>query len=237
MPFEDCIYFGDTKNMPYGEKSKEQLIEFSYKIFKFFEKQNVKAVVMACNTTSSQAYEALKDKFNFKIYPVTQSVTNVLAKLPIERIGVFATHATINSHAYANGIKKLNPHMTVTEMACPDWVRIVEDKTGDTPQSIEKIKSKMDEMLLYKPQKIVLGCTHYPYLLEQLKTFADVDTFINPAISFVQFIKEDLAKSGLLTDKTTSGYEEFYVSAAAKSFQEAGSMFYEIKSLPEIINL
>ena len=69
------MYFGDTKNMPYGEKTKEELITFSKKIFDFFEKQGVKAVVMACNTTSANVYDTLKNNYNYKIYPIIQSVT------------------------------------------------------------------------------------------------------------------------------------------------------------------
>ena len=74
--------------MPYGEKTKDELIKFSGNIFEFFEKQQVKAVVMACNTTSANVYNELKDNYPFKIYPIIQSVTNILAKLPVTTIGV-----------------------------------------------------------------------------------------------------------------------------------------------------
>ena len=67
LPNENCLYFGDTKNMPYGEKNEEQLIEFADNIFKFFEEKGAKAVIMACNTTSAVTYEKLKDKYKFKI--------------------------------------------------------------------------------------------------------------------------------------------------------------------------
>ena len=86
LPSEDCLYFGDTKNMPYGEKSEKELIEFADRIFKFFEQKQVKAVVMACNTTSAVTYEKLKEKYNFKIYPIIQSVTKLLASKPVKRI-------------------------------------------------------------------------------------------------------------------------------------------------------
>lgn len=223
--------------MPYGEKSKVQLIKFSNDIFKFFEEKNVKAVIMACNTTSSTVYDTLKNNYNFKIYPIIQSVTGILANLPIERLGVFATHATINSHAYANGINKKNKKITVTEIACPDWVKIVENKTETKPESRIKIKLHMDEMLKSAPQKIVLGCTHYPYLINQLKEYAPEEMFINPAEHFAKFIKKDLSENNLLSDKTSEGCETFYVSANPEQFKSAGSMFYEVKSMPELIKL
>ena len=92
-------------------------------------------------------------------------------------------------------------------------------------------------MLALKPEKIVLGCTHYPYLINQLKQFAPENIFINPAKAFAEFIKEDLCKNNLLSDKTSKGLEKFYVSAAPENFKLAGSMFYEINELPELISL
>lgn len=229
------MYFGDTKNVPYGEKTKEELITLSKKIFDFFETKKVKAVVMACNTTSANVYDSLKNNYDFKIYPIIQSVGNVFAQMPIKRLGVFATQATINSHAYSRVINTLNKDIEVIELSCPDWVRIVEGKQENTPKSLAKIKSKTEEMLKYKPDKIILGCTHYPYLINQLKQFAQEDLFINPADAFVQFIKDDLSIDDLLTDKKTRGFEHIYVSADPENFKSAGSMFYNITIPPELV--
>ena len=164
LPNENYLYFGDTLNMPYGEKTQEELIEIARKIFDFFNEQNVKAVVMACNTTSAMTYDILKNDYNFKIYPIIQSVAKVMSSLPIKKLGIFATPATINSHAYSREINKLNPTINVTEIACPAWVRIVEENRLNQPQSIEQIKEKAQEMLKNNPEKIILGCTQYPYL-------------------------------------------------------------------------
>ena len=238
MPEESCVYFGDTQNMPYGEKTKDELIDFSKKAFSFFETQKVKAVVMACNTTSATVYESLKDNYSFKLYPIIQSVTKIIAGLPVEKIGVFATPATINSHAYAEGIKKYNKGKQIVELACPEWVRIVENKEENTPEAIEKIKSKLDEMLLCNPDKIILGCTHYPFLLKQLSAMCDESKFINPAVAFAQFIKEDLIARNMHTDFSGKGQDIFYASAAVDKFIAAGSLFYDLSySKVELIRL
>ena len=156
LPNENYLYFGDTKNMPYGEKSEQQLIEFADRIFKFFEKQNAKAVVMACNTTSAITYEKLKDNYNFKIYPIIQTVCSTLAGLDgVKSLGVIATPATINSHAYSKGIAKYNKDMKVYELAAPNWVRIVEEHRIHQPQSIEQIKEILEVMKKNNPDKIV----------------------------------------------------------------------------------
>ncbi len=223
--------------MPYGEKTKEQLIEFSDKIFKFFESKGVKAVVMACNTTSATAYSSLKYNYNFKIYPIIQSVAQIIANMGIKRVGVLATIATINSHAYSKEIYKYNPDMEVLELACPQWVRIVEEKRENEPECEKLITAKLAEMLWYSPEKIILGCTHYPYLLGILTKYADAEKFIDPAEYFAKAIKEDLASHGLLNPQTEEGYEKFYVSSSPENFKNAGSMFYNIKTLPELIKL
>ena len=127
--------------MPYGEKSEEQLIEFADKIFKFFEAKKAKAVIMACNTTSAVTYEKLKDNYNFKVYPIIQSVCSTIAKLEnVKKLGVIATPATINTHTYYKEIKKYNPDMEVFELAAPNWVRIVEEHRIDAPQSILQVQ-------------------------------------------------------------------------------------------------
>ena len=234
LPCEDYLYFGDTKNMPYGEKTKEQLIEFADKIFRFFETQGAKAVVMACNTTSAITYETLKNNYKFKIYPIIQSVSRVIAKSDYKKIGVFATPATINSHAYSKEIHRYNNNIEVFEIACPEWVRIVEENKQNQPQSVIQVKEKLEEMEIFNPEKIILGCTHYPYLMNLLKKFMPEETFIDPSISFAKFIKDDLAKENLLSSKTTLGSEKFYVSSSPENFKQAGSLFYDIKELPEL---
>ena len=228
LPNEDYIYFGDTKNMPYGEKTKDQLLEYADRIFNFFKSKNAKAVVMACNTTSSVIYDDVKDKYGLKIYPVIQSCAKILAEMPVKRIGVFATNATVNSGAYKKEIQKFNPDIDVIQIACPEWVKIVEE--NKVSQSSDKVKLKLDEMLKCNPDKIVLGCTHYPYLLSVLSEFAPRDKFIDPSMFFAKFIKDDMEKSGLLT--SGSGDEEIFVSANPENFKKAAKLFYDLKDLP-----
>jgi glutamate racemase len=237
LPNENFIYYGDTLHMPYGEKTKEELIQYSDKIFRFFEEKGCKAVVMACNTTSSVVYEEVKNKYNFKLYPIVQSVSEILSKLPIERLGIFATRVTISSNAYQKEIAKYNPNIKVFGQFCPKWVHIVEEHSMDNPQNIEIIKTDLMKMLQNNPEKIVLGCTHYPFLLDVLSKFASKDLFIDPAISFAQYIKDDLEHAGLLNESKTQAIEEFYVSSNPSNFKTSSKMFYEVKDLPKLLPL
>ena len=220
--------------MPYGEKTKEQLIEYSSKAFEFFESKNVKAVVMACNTTSAVVYEELKNKYQFKLYPLIQSVSKVFGDMQVKSLGVFATPATINSHAYSKWINKYNPNIVVTEISCPEWVKIVENNETETQNAIISVEKKMKQMIEYNPDKIILGCTHYPYLIKQLSKYAPKEIFINPANTYAKFIKSDLAENDMLNNSTVNGKDEFYVTANLKKFTKAGSRFYNVHNVIEV---
>ncbi len=190
---------------------------------------------MACNTTSANVYDEYKNSFDYILYPIIQTCAKVIAELDIKRLGVFATSATIASGAYSREIKKYKQDIKIFEMSCPGWVQIVENNKQDDDLSIELIKENLDRMLENNPDKIILGCTHYPFLLDVLSKFAPKDMFIDPSSYFAQYIKEDLENKNLLNDNT-SGKETFLVSANASEFKQASKMFYNLKELPHIIN-
>ena len=230
MPDEKYAYFGDLKNLPYGEKTKDELIKIGKNIFDFFLSMDVKAVVMACNTTSALLYDKVKNEYPFKIYPVIQTVAKYLSELKVENLGIFATAATINSHAYKNEILKYNSNINIFEQACPAWVKIVENKDF-SENNVKIIKNDLEKMLANNPQRIVLGCTHYPYLLNVLKEFAPKDLFINPAEKFAQLIAQDMKNNNLKSDNKENS-QTFYVSKSPEQFIETAKIFYEIKNTP-----
>ena len=235
LPLEDTIYFGDLKNLPYGNKSKEELDYFAANILDFFKTKNVKAVAIACNTSSALAYDSIKNNYDFKIYPIIQSCAKVISSLDISRIGVFATNATVNSGTYSREINRYNPNISVKEIACPNWVSIVESGNQFNKKNIEDIATHLDKMKAFNPDKIVLGCTHYPYLMSALTKFMPANVFIDPAKIFAEYIKNDLEKNHLL--KESEGYEEFYVSANPEAFLRNSKLFYDIKKLPILVEL
>ena len=236
LPFENYIFYGDTIHVPYGSKSKEELLSYSEKILKFFEKKRCKAVVMACNTTSSVIYDDIKDKYNFELYPVVQSVSKMLSTLPVNILGVFGTKVTIESDAYPREIAKYNSSMKVCGQYCPEWVKIVENNLLNDASSINTVKNDLNLMLKNNPEKIVLGCTHYPYLLSILSKFAPIDMFIDPAVYLAEYIKNDLKLKSLIAT-SNNGTEEFYVSSNPKQFRISASMFYKLEENPQLLVL
>jgi glutamate racemase len=228
LPNENTIYFGDLKNLPYGNKSQDELIGFARKILDFFSTKDVKAVIIACNTSSALAYEHIKGDYSFKIYPIIQSSAKLIANMELQRIGVFATIGTVNSGAYKKEIQKYDPNINVKEIACPNWVSIVEGLVDDNG---EDIKKHVQEMLEFNPDKIILGCTHYPYLLGKLKKYAPIDIFIDPAKLFVEYVSNDILKN----DSHLLGKEEFYVSANPEDFVKNAKLFYDVKTMPKLV--
>ena len=237
LPNENTLYFGDLAHLPYGNKSRDELIGYARSILNFYKDKQVKAVVIACNTSSAQAYDTIKDEYGFKIYPIIQSCAKVIAAQNNHKIGVFATQATVNSRVYTKELKKYNPDLLIKEIACPNWVEIVETGQYKEEFAIEDIKKHLREMREFLPDRIILGCTHYPYLLPVLKSFAPRYLFIDPAEIFVDYIKNDLKALGLSNSRQLSSYEKFYVSANPQNFMEHSQLFYSIKSPPDVINL
>lgn len=235
LPFENTIYFGDLKNLPYGNKTKDELICFAKNILDFFKKQGVKAVVIACNTSSALAYESIKDLYDFEIYPIIQSSAKIISQLDVSKIGVFATVGTVKSSAYKTEIAKHNPEVSVYEQACPHWVNIVETNSLASDEAKLDIKNCVSEMLQNNPDKIILGCTHYPYLISELCKYVPKENFVDPAEIFVEYIKNDLERKNLLKLNSDNVFHDFYVSANPELFVENAKLFYEIKDLPKVV--
>ena len=237
LPNENVVYYGDTIHLPYGNKSQEELVGYAKNILNFMQTKNVKAVVIACNTSSAQAYDTIKNvyPYPFNIYPIIQTCAKGLGVNNYKRLGVFATEATVKSGKYTEELKKHNLNIQVKEMASKNWVGIVEGVGENIEENRLHIKDEIEEMLEFKPDKIILGCTHYPYLMNEFVKYAPRELFIDPADVFVKYIKHDLNTLNLLNQSKEAGKEEFYVSSKPKEFVENAKLFYEVKNLPIVI--
>lgn len=228
LPNEHYIYFGDTKNLPYGNKTQEEIINFGKKTINFFKNLGVKNVVMACNTSSALAYTALEKEFGneIRIFPIIQTVAKDLAKY--NRIGIMATVGTVKSLKYSEEILKINPNADVYEIGCEDFVKIVENRLYDDAKSVGYIEEKLNSLLELNVEKIVLGCTHYPYLMPIFTKNASENLFIDPATIFVQNIANEI-KSASAPFIDNNVKKEFFVSAEPGKFKENAKVFFDIK--------
>ena len=237
LPDESFIYFGDTKNLPYGSKSKAELLKISKAIFDFFAQKNVKALVMACNTTSANVYDEMKGKYPFEIYPLIQTASKCIAERYTGNIGIMATAATVNSNKYREELIKYNPELKIYQQACPELVKMVETNSYKSHENISVIKTYLKPLLDTECANIILGCTHYPYLTGILEDLSNNKVnFINPSKDFVNFIKADLKQKSLLAE-TQPQKDEFYVSSNPEQFKLSAKSFYALDNEPKLIVL
>lgn len=157
-PKNDYIYFGDTKNVPYGEKNKNELFDLSSKIVEFFIENNIDLIVIACGTISSNCYTELKNKYSIPIIDIISPTIKYVTMNNYDNIGVIATTRTIDSHIFRDLLKDI----TVYEEACSEFVNLIENDLYDEID-IDKHLSKIDS------DTIILGCTHYPLIKDKIK--------------------------------------------------------------------
>ena len=164
-PNNEYIYYGDTKNLPYGNKSLEKLKELSSNIIEFLLKKEVDMIVIACGTISSNLSDYLRAKYNIKIIDIISPTINYLKNSNYNNIGVIATQATVNSKIFSRNINK-----NIKEVACPMFVPIIENNKK------EELNKYFEEYLadLKNCDLIVLGCTHYPLIKEELSQYLNI---------------------------------------------------------------
>ncbi len=238
MPKGKFLYFGDTKNMPYGTKTFDEIYFYTKKILEFFIQKNVKNVVFACNTTSAVVYDKLSEEFDgiLKIFPLIQTVVKkAISNLKDnDTIAIFATRATINSKKYEIEIKKYNPKINVVEIDCTGFVEIVEERLYEDKKSIDLIKSKMDIVRNSGAKKLVLGCTHYPYLINIFKSINSDIEYFNPAGCLAEVVKENIRVGSDFYEN--KGKIKFFVSKNPEDFRKNAELFFNIKDEITLVN-
>lgn len=187
LPQESLMYYADSRHFPYGDKTREQIIGYSTEIVKMFEKAGADMVVAACNTSSAYAINEIKDKFNFPLVGMIEpGAFAAVAASKCRRIGVIATEGTVNSGSYGNAIRRLAPDAEVIEIATPLFAPMVEAgqlSGADVQRKVnESLKGFMDSDNKCKVDTLVLGCTHYPYLIDVIKNaIGDGVSLVDPA--------------------------------------------------------
>ncbi len=240
LPNEDLIYFGDTKHLPYGEKSKEAIIEYTTKITQFLLQQNCKAIVIACNTATANALKEVEELVNGEV-PIIDVINPVAEKVAFEihnNVGVIATKATVNSGLYKKSIRKHNKFIKVDELATPLLVPAIEEGFKNHPITHAIIYNYLSNHKLKNIETLILGCTHYPLLIDEIKQYYGnrVRVIDSPNIVANQ-LKIILEQHHLLNDSSHKANYQFYLSDLTKNFEKISKKFFgksielELKSL------
>jgi glutamate racemase len=257
LPEYDFMYLGDNARAPYGPRSFDVVYEFTRQaVMKLFS-LGCHLVILACNTASAKALrtiqqEDLKRECNlpsgtgtttlegqgYRVLGVIRPTVEIIGNLTKTRhIGIVATEGTIRSESYELEIGKLYPDITVTGQACPLWAAIVEAGEADSLGAEYFVKKRINQLLTKDSliDTIILGCTHYPYLMNEFIKYASKDIFIDPANIFTEYIKADLSANNMLNTSLAKGKETFYVSANPREFVKNAEIFYKINSEPKLI--
>lgn len=238
LPDENIIYFGDTARVPYGSKSKDNIIRFSRQIIRFLETKRVKAIVVACNTASALALDVVKGEFDVPVIGVIVPGARAAVKeTRSKKIGVVGTEGTIRSHTYTEVIHEMEPDASVIGKPCPLFVPLVEEGFIKHHVTDEIIEYYLDEMKNSDIDTMILGCTHYPLLRSRImKYFGDDVQIVNPAYETAMDLKALLEEHKMGNDSGNLAKYEFYVSDAAEKFKHfANSILpYNVEMIQQI---
>ena len=241
LPNERIVYFGDTARVPYGSKSKDTIIRYAKQIIRFLRTQDVKAIVIACNTASALSLEEVEKELDIPIIGVVEPGARVAAATTKNgKIGVIGTESTINSHMYPQLIKEYRPDVTVFGKDCPLFCPLVEEGWLKDPVTEEVAKRYLKDLLKEDIDTLILGCTHYPLLRSLLSGLVgDQIQLVNPAYETAKELERLLKKENLANEGEKAPGKEpyrFFVSDAADKFKNfANSILpYDIETTRKI---
>jgi glutamate racemase len=227
LPHESTIYFGDTARVPYGPKSPETVKRYSLEILSWLLDQGVKAVVVACNTSTAHALRALQEATPVPVLGVIKpGARAAVAAGQGDPIGVIGTAGTIASDAYNRAIQALAPGVTVVQRACPLFVPFVEEGWFDHPATELVAADYLRELRQSSVRALVLGCTHYPLLKPLLQRVMGPEVqLIDSGQATATALETILDEKGLRAAARTAADHRFVVSDDEARFRQVGSRF------------
>lgn len=216
MPGENLVYFGDTAHVPYGSKSPQAVTRYSTAVARFLERRGIKALVVACNTSSALALGALKKAVKVPVVGVILPGARAAAATGAARVGVIGTEATVASGAYQRALKSLAPSARVTARACPLFVPLVEE--GWISHPVSRAVAREYLAGLKGVGVLILGCTHYPVLKPVIRSVMGPSVRLVDSAEQTAIEVEDLLDSLKLRRRVQVGRREFFVSDAPARF-------------------
>ncbi|OEH84171.1 glutamate racemase [Desulfuribacillus stibiiarsenatis] len=243
LPRESIVYYGDTAHCPYGIRDLAQVREFTFRIIEYLIEQDVKMIVIACNTATAASMSEARQRFNIPIIGVIQpGVRAAISATRNNRIGVIGTEGTINSNIYQNMLLKINPSMFVASQACQPFVSLVEQNLVYTKDARRLIAEYMEPIKVQHVDTLILGCTHYPLMANA------ISMVMGPEVELISSAEETaretiavLYQHHLLNwsddPATHIPTHKFYVSGHTRPFSEMGSRWLNRTILAEQVTL
>lgn len=240
LPQYDYLYLGDNARAPYGSRSFDTVYQFTREAVEWLFSSGCHLVILACNTASAKALRTIQQRDLPTIDPerrvlgVIRPTTERVAELTNSgHIGVLGTEGTIQSRSYEIEIYKLHPQLTISGEACPMWVPLVENREYDKPGANYFVRQHLEQLMAKDPQidTIILGCTHYPLLLDKIRQHLPAGTNVITQGSYVaESLKDYLSRHQEMDAKCTKGGTvHYYTTDASDKFNQLASIFLREK--------
>lgn len=230
LPNENIIYFGDTARVPYGSRSRETVMKYARQDVEFLRKHKIKMIIAACGTVSSViGTKPLVDDMPFTgvILPAVQAACSATKN---GRIGVIGTPATIKSGSFGKAVKSINSHIFVVGNPCPLFVHLVENGYTDRNNKITRLVAEeyLAPIKAEGVDTLILGCTHYPVIKDIISDIMGNDiTLISPGAEAAKYAQSSLMEKDMLSSRTESGKNTYYVSDSTELFEKNAKHFLE----------
>ena len=227
FPNEDFVYLGDLANLPYGNKSQENIIKYSTQCAQFLKSKNVKSIIIACNTASSYAYEIIKESMRIPVFDVISPCITEIINSKSKKVAILGTEKTIQSNIYSQSIKKNNQSIEIYNKSCPLFVPIVEEGFEGTDIANSVIDYYLRDIKQKKIDQLILGCTHYPILIKDFEKYFGKSVSILHSGPIVAKILSSKFKHASKSSHTQS--ISYYVTDLPNRFKKYGSKFLSKK--------
>ncbi len=228
LPYENIIYFGDTVNLPYGNKSAEAISGYCLKHTEFLLSQGIKLLIIACHTACASSYEQIEKISPIPVIGVVEPSLSLIKKhAKTGKIALLGTRRTIHSQVYQNLIAASFPHSEVISIACPLFVPIVEEGYADHPLAESLVQEYLKPLQKQSIEALLLACTHYPLLQKFIQKEMDPSTIlIDPSTECAKQAQAILQEKNLLNKNLISPNYTFYVSDDPEKFRFFGKNFF-----------
>lgn len=242
MPEYDYMYLGDNARSPYGSRSFDVVYEFTLQSVKKLFELGCQLVILACNTASAKALRTIQQKdlplldANRRVLGIIRPTAECIGALTKSRhVGFFATEGTVLSHSYQLEIEKLHPDVKVTGEPCPMWVPLVENNEYNSDGADYFVKARIDNLMSRDPEidTIILGCTHYPLLLNKINKYIPEGVNVIPQGDYVAASLSDYLKRHTEMDAklTKGGTCQFFTTESEEKFKKSASVFLNADKL------
>lgn len=228
LPNESTIYLADSKNAPYGQKSKDEIIHLSIKNTEYLLNQNSKLIVVACNTATTNAIKELRAKYDIPFIGIEPALKPAANNSKTQVIGILATKGTLNSELFNKAVE-LYQDTTIIEQIGHGLVQLIEDGAINSPEMFELLKSYLSPMIEANIDYLVLGCSHYPYLIPQIKKILPPHVKIIDSGEAVARQTQNILKDKVGFNTSSKSYTNFYTNTNPKVLSEILNNKYQIE--------